>query len=81
MSLTAYDCAETIRRLNDYLDRELSPEEVEMVEAHLATCEHCAAEYGFEQVLLGEIKAKMAQATMPEELRARLQAFIAKARD
>lgn len=76
MSPTAFDCAETIRRLNDYLDRELSPDEVAMVEAHLATCEHCAAEFGFERELLGEIKAKMAQATMPDDLRERLKALI-----
>lgn len=81
MSLTPFDCAETIRRLNDYLDRELSSEEVAMVEAHLATCEMCAAEYGFERELLGEIKARMAQSTMPADLRDRLAALIDRADD
>lgn len=73
---TALDCAETIRRLNDYLDRELAPDEVALVEAHLAVCEHCASEYGFESALLEEIKAKVNSKAMPEDLRERLQNLI-----
>jgi Putative zinc-finger len=31
-----YTCEETIRRLDDYLDRELTPHEMQLVKEHLA---------------------------------------------
>jgi len=34
-----YTCEETFRRLEDYVDRELSAEEMERVREHLKTCE------------------------------------------
>lgn len=81
MSLpTEFDCAETFKRLADYLDRELSPEEVERVDAHLAICEICAAEYRFEATLLAAIKEKARAARAPESLRRAVLDILAKAR-
>jgi anti-sigma factor (TIGR02949 family) len=65
---TACDCEEAFRRLGDYLDRELSAEEIEMVKAHLALCQTCAMEFHFEEALLIELKAKARQAAAPPEL-------------
>lgn len=66
--LTACDCEEAFRRLGDYLDRELSPDEIEMVKAHLALCQTCAMEFHFEETLLAELKIKARQAPTPPEL-------------
>jgi Putative zinc-finger len=43
-----YTCEETIRRLDDYLDRELTPHELQLVNEHLEVCAMCASEYAFE---------------------------------
>ncbi len=52
-------CEETFRRLDVYLDRALAPDELREVEAHLATCAECAAEYRFETSLVDEIRGKL----------------------
>lgn len=65
---TACDCEEAFRRLGDYLDRELSADEIEMVKAHLELCQTCAVEFRFEESLLLELKAKARQAPTPPEL-------------
>ncbi len=51
-----FSCAETFRRLQDYLDRELSPAETAAVEAHLAECGVCAEEYRFEASVLRHVR-------------------------
>lgn len=35
------DCVETVARLHLYLDRELSAEELAVVQQHLDSCPHC----------------------------------------
>ena len=54
-----YTCQETFGRLNDYLDRELSPEEMRLVEEHLAVCAYCVLEFAFEANVLREVRAKL----------------------
>lgn len=67
-----YTCEETFRRLNDYLDRELSPAEIEAVEAHLETCVVCAAEFDFEASLIREVRAKVQRIPLPSDLMAKI---------
>ncbi len=68
----ALTCAEAFRRLDDYLDRELAPDDVALVESHLATCEACADEFAVEQDLLDQLRAKLAQIKGPPGLLARI---------
>jgi len=63
-----YDCAETFRRLDDYLDRALAPDEIEKVEEHLARCERCAPEFAFDATVLREVRAKLARVQAPPSL-------------
>ena len=56
-----FNCAETYQRLQDYLDRELTPEEIAAVEAHLALCGMCAEEYRFEESVLRHVRRAMAE--------------------
>lgn len=41
-------CEETFRRLDDFVDRELTPQETALVREHLDTCAVCTSEYRFE---------------------------------
>jgi anti-sigma factor (TIGR02949 family) len=75
--LDRYTCEEVFRRMDDYLDRELGPQEVERVRAHLETCVACAGEYHFEDSLLRDVKAKLRRVTMPSDLRARIEERLA----
>jgi anti-sigma factor (TIGR02949 family) len=71
-----FDCEETFRRLQDYLDRELSPEEVDLVHAHLATCGMCAEEYVFEASLLRRVSQCVQDTEIPENLFAMVSASL-----
>ena len=64
----AYDCRQVIQRLDDYVDRELSPGEVPLVQAHLETCAHCASAYKFEANVLAELKAKLQRIDLPQSM-------------
>jgi anti-sigma factor (TIGR02949 family) len=60
------------RRLDDYVDRELSAADVELVEKHLAECEACAMEYGFETSFVREVKEKLRKIEVSPDLRQRI---------
>ena len=61
-------CKETLARLDDYLDRELSPREQRQVETHLKVCSHCVQLYRFERGFLEDVRAKAVQVQAPPEL-------------
>ena len=42
------DCVETVARLHLYIDRELSVEEVAVVQQHLTDCPHCECRFHFD---------------------------------
>lgn len=73
---TPIDCRTAFRRLYDYLDRELDPDEVVEVEAHLAVCTVCAAEYEFESRVLEEIRIRARSAHVPDGLKARVRELL-----
>ena len=70
--LSRYTCEEAFRRLDDYLDRELSSEETELVKEHLDICAGCAREFNFEASLLRGVRNKLRQIELPESLQARI---------
>ena len=73
MTLDRYTCLETVRRLDDYLDRELSAAETIEVERHLQTCEGCLGRFKFEGAVLDELRMKLRRVPIPETLEARLR--------
>ena len=79
-SLNRYTCEEAFRRLDDYLDRELSPEETGLVSEHLEICAGCAREFNFEASLLKGVRHKLRQIDLPESLQARILGAIDKQR-
>jgi len=71
-----YTCEEVFRRLNDYLDRELSVAEMTMVKEHLATCAQCASEHAFEDSVLREMKEKLRRIDLPQSLVDKVAAIL-----
>ena len=65
-----YSCEETIRRLDDYLDRELTPHEMQLVNAHIEVCAMCASEYAFEARALERLRDKLSRIAAPPGLMA-----------
>jgi anti-sigma factor (TIGR02949 family) len=68
-----YTCLETVERLADYLDRELSTAETAEVERHLSTCERCLRRFQFEAAVLDELRTKLRHVSVPESLTERLR--------
>lgn len=76
MAKTPLNCAETFRRLDDYVDRELAPEEFAAVAAHLEQCAICADEFAVERDLLDGIRAKLTRVRVPDGLMAKIVARL-----
>jgi anti-sigma factor (TIGR02949 family) len=75
-----YTCEETIRRLDDYLDRELTPHEMQLVKEHLEVCALCASEYAFEVSALERIRDKLQRIAAPTDLMAKVSRSLERAR-
>jgi anti-sigma factor (TIGR02949 family) len=72
-------CEEMFRRLDDYMDRELSADEAALVREHLETCAVCAAEYAFESSMLRSVRAKLSHIAAPPDLMRKISARLADA--
>jgi len=74
--LNRYTCEEAFRRLDDYLDRELSTEETVLVREHLEICAGCAREFNFEASVLKGVREKLRQIDLPPSLQARILSVL-----
>jgi mycothiol system anti-sigma-R factor len=63
------NCFETIARLHLYIDRELSAEEVVVVQQHLSACPHCECRFHFNERLKRLIHERCTIEQAPERLR------------
>lgn len=66
--INLYTCQETLSRLDDYLDRELSPEEIRRVVRHLKICHECTRKFRFEKDLLTGMRERLIRLETPPEL-------------
>jgi anti-sigma factor (TIGR02949 family) len=66
-------CDEVLGRLDEYLDRNLSTEEVRRVDQHLDECLSCLQKYRFEKSLLDGIRSRLRRITLPPQLLASLK--------
>jgi anti-sigma factor (TIGR02949 family) len=80
-SIDRYTCEETFRRLDDYVDRELTPEEMRLVKEHLEVCAFCILEFQFEASLLRQVRAKLRTVPAPEGLLGKVLGAIDQARN
>jgi anti-sigma factor (TIGR02949 family) len=74
--LNRYTCEEAFRRLDDYLDRELSSDETVLVREHLEICAGCAREFNFEASILKGVRQKLRQIDVPDSLQARILSVL-----
>lgn len=74
-------CEETVRRLDDYLDRALSPKEHAEVGAHLEVCGACAVAFAMQERFVEEVRDKMNRIAAPPALRERVMEMIREARN
>ena len=64
------NCMETVARLHLYIDRELSDEEVAIVQQHLKDCPSCECRFHFDMGLKRLMHEKCTMEKAPENLRA-----------
>jgi anti-sigma factor (TIGR02949 family) len=76
MTLDRYTCLDTVRRLDDYLDRELSATETVEVERHLEVCDRCLKRFQFEGAVLDDLRIKLRRVPVPETLEAKLRKLL-----
>ena len=76
-------CSSTLKHLYEFLDRELSPEQLRTIQAHLNACPECEDVKDFELMVREKMRSSCAQQA-PEQLKARLlqdvQKFCAEAK-
>lgn len=77
-SLDFYSCAQVVRLLDDFVDRELDPREIEQVERHLLACEKCAHEVRLEEGTLRSIRSTMRRIQLPPGVEARVWRALAR---
>jgi anti-sigma factor (TIGR02949 family) len=78
-AVTRLTCEETFRRLDDFVDRELTPEEMALVRDHLESCTACAGEYRFEAEVLDAVRSKLRRIALPPDLIQRISDRLRKA--
>ncbi|MGH7516790.1 MAG: anti-sigma factor family protein [Gemmatimonadales bacterium] len=71
--LDRYTCDEALRRLDDYVDRELAEAELRRVREHLETCAACSERFKLEAGVLDQLKDKLRRIAMPPDLMARIR--------
>jgi anti-sigma factor (TIGR02949 family) len=75
-SIDFYSCEEAIKRLNEYLDQELSEDERTVVVKHLEICKPCFSRFTFEQTLIVSVRAKLSNLCTPTPLKERLKSLL-----
>lgn len=68
-SATKVDCTETVLRIFEFLDGEMSAADCRRMQAHLEECGPCLREYQLDQALKAVIKRSCGCETAPVELR------------
>lgn len=73
------NCKETLAQMNAYLDRSLTPEEMQIVRRHVRICHACALKFAEEEKLLEETRAKMARIQPGDPMITRLSEVLEEA--
>ncbi|MBI3971872.1 MAG: mycothiol system anti-sigma-R factor [Chloroflexi bacterium] len=70
------DCAEAERRLQGFVDRELTPVEVAEVQMHLDSCANCRGRFRFEEHFRRIVRRRDETETAPAGLRERIRRLL-----
>ena len=71
-----YSCEEAVKRLNEYLDHQMTDPERAVVMRHLEICRPCLRRFTFEQTLVVSLRQKVAHLCVPVTLREKLYALL-----
>lgn len=71
-----YSCEEAVKRLNEYLDHEMTPEERVVVLRHLEICRPCLARFTFEQTLVVTLRQKVSALCLSAAVREKLISLL-----
>ncbi len=71
-------CQEAVKRLTEYLSKELQPDEEALVARHLSECRGCFAKFSFEETLLRTIRDRAAQVRAPLALRNKILGLLSR---
>ena len=74
------DCVETVARLHLYIDRELSDEEIVIVQQHLESCKQCDCRFHFDIRVKRLIHERCAAERAPDHLREQVLYLLHSAR-
>ena len=66
------DCQKCLERLHPYLDRELTPTEIDEVRVHLDDCGGCDSAFVLERVFLDRLRGSATADVAPAGVRERL---------
>lgn len=69
-------CKEAMDRLDDYLDKDLTPDVKAALEAHLKLCDHCTEEFGLRSAAQDLLRCKLQAEKCPDALRAAILAQL-----
>ena len=76
---TPLTCAQVLAQLDDFIDRELSPEEMRHVQAHVELCAACAAGDRFERAWIERVRVKLRHIDLPPHLMSQITRRLAEA--
>ncbi len=79
MLLGMLTCKEALERLDDYLDRELSAEEIQRVQSHLKICRACTRKFASEANFIQETRRKLDRLALPPDLMGRISETLSQA--
>jgi mycothiol system anti-sigma-R factor len=66
------NCRDCARALNQFLDRELSDDDVVQVRSHLEACGSCLHQYQFEESVRRLVRVRCQEQGAPESLKVRI---------
>lgn len=78
--LDYWTCTEVLARLDDYVDRELAPADLERIRDHLHMCSVCASEFRFEESVIRQVRARLRRIAVPASLEAEVWRSLNRAR-
>jgi mycothiol system anti-sigma-R factor len=74
------DCREVLDRVYEYLDGEMTGDDIDKIRQHLTECSPCLSEYDLDVALKALVRRSCGCEQAPEELRARIMVRITEVR-
>ena len=76
----SYTCAETMAHVDEFIDQELTPQECDRIDRHLAMCTTCRAAYARNIAVKALVRRACACSAAPDDLRVQIRTRISELR-